>query len=182
MENAFPVQFMDPSIIISQLGISPGIVAADFGCGSGYFTLPLAQLIGEEGVVHALDILPQALETVESKAKMMNLNNVVITRVNLEKIGGSKLPDAGVDWIILKDMLFQNQQKEVILQEIHRVLRPTGKAFVAEWEKNGSTVGPEQTLRMTKEDLNKLLQENKFKVEREVNVGNFHYAVVVSKI
>lgn len=182
MENAFPVQFMDPNIIISQLGISPGIAAADFGCGSGYFTLPLAQLIGEKGVVHALDILPQALETVESKAKMMGLTNVVATQVNLEKVGGSKLSSISIDWVILKDMLFQNKQKEAILQEIQRVLKPTGKAFVAEWEKNSSTVGPEQALRMTKEDLSKLFQENKFKVEKEVNAGNFHYAAVISKM
>jgi ubiquinone/menaquinone biosynthesis C-methylase UbiE len=182
MENGFPVQFMDPSIILGQLGISQGIEAADFGCASGYFTLPLAQLIGEKGMVHALDILPQALETVESKVKMLGLSNVTIKRVNLEKIGGSKLSDASMDWVIAKDMLFQNQQKEVILQEMHRVLRPTGKAFVAEWEKNSSTVGPDQSLRISKDELNNLLQENKFKVEREVSVGNFHYAVVVSKI
>jgi ubiquinone/menaquinone biosynthesis C-methylase UbiE len=182
MENAFPVQFMDPNIIISQLGISKGAVVADFGCGSGYFSLPLAQLVGEEGVVHALDILPQAIETVESKAKMMGLNNVIAERVNLEKVGGSKLSDGSVDWVILKDMLFQNQQKEIILREVNRVLKPDGKVFVAEWEKNNLSVGPDQTLRMAKEDLNKLLQDNKFKIEKEINVGNFHYSVMASKI
>ena len=100
--------FLDPKEIIKQINVPEGSTVADFGCGSGFFSLAFAEAIGEEGKVYSLDILPSALESVESKAKLQGLTNIIPQRVNLEKEGGSKLSPESVDWVIMKDMLFQN--------------------------------------------------------------------------
>ena len=106
MENP-PNQFINPADIINHLGVLRNSIVADFGCGSGYFSVPLAQFIGEEGKVYALDVLASALESDESKAKIHGLSNIITKRVNLEKEGGSKFSNESMDWVILKDMLFQ---------------------------------------------------------------------------
>jgi ubiquinone/menaquinone biosynthesis C-methylase UbiE len=181
MNPIAPSKFIDPEEILKKLTIPSGSIIADFGCGSGYFSLPLAQRVGEDGKVYCLDVLSQALETVSSKAKIMGIKTLETSRVNLEKLNGSKLQDVSVDWVIMKDMLFQNKNKEIILSEAKRVLKPGGKLLIVEWNNHSSSVGPDGKLRVSKEDMVKLIDSQGFKMEQEIEAGDFHYSMVVSK-
>lgn len=176
------VHFIDPLSVIAQLEIAPGNVIADFGCGAGYFSIPLSQAVGKEGMIYSLDILPQALETVESKAKLAGASNIITGRANLEKEKGSKLEDESADWVILKDMLFQNKKKDAIIKEAHRVLKPQGKALLVEWSDKNFPIGPEKKLRISADDLLVIIKKNNFSVNKIINAGNFHYAMVIEKL
>lgn len=173
--------FADPSAILNQLHIEPGCQVADFGCGSGFFSFEFAKLIGSEGAVHALDILPSALEAVMSRAKILNLSNISTKQVNLEKEGGSSLAPQSMDWVIGKDILFQNKSKDVILCEVARVLKPEGHAILMEWNPEETLVGPDVQLRISKEELRTLVEAAHLTVEKELVVGGFHYAYLVKK-
>jgi ubiquinone/menaquinone biosynthesis C-methylase UbiE len=173
--------FIDPEKIIKQLNIGQGNVIADFGCGSGYFSLPLAQKVGDDGKVYCLDVLTQALETVASKAKIMGITTLETSRVNLEKLNGSKLPDGSVDWVIMKDMLFQNKNKEIILSEAKRVLRPGGKLLIVEWNDHSAAVGPESNVRVSQDEVLKLTEAQNMKKIQEIEAGDFHYSIVFAK-
>jgi len=174
-------KFLDPDKIIAQLDIEKGITVVDFGCGPGYFSIPFAKAIGEDGRVYALDILPQVLENVIGKAKNAGVSNIITKRVNFERENGSKLEDNFADWIIMKDVLFQNQKKEVIIAEAYRVLKPGGKIIVVEWNYKETTVGPAPQLRITQIALEKMFSNHKFIVEKNIEAGHFHYAFVAVK-
>lgn len=171
--------FADPSAIIDQLTVELGCKVADFGCGSGFFSLEFAQRIGSEGQVYAFDVLPQALEVVASRAKTLGLSNVLVKRVNLEKESGSGLDTHSMDWVVIKDVLVQNRKKDVILKEVARVLKPGGHAILMEWSPGEPLVGPDVELRIGKEQLRSLVEEAHLAVEKELNVGEFHYAFLV---
>ncbi len=173
--------FVDPSSVLSQLSIIPGQKVADFGCGSGYFTFEFAKRVGPEGRVFALDILPSALEAVESRAKILGLQNVTPKRANLERAEGSTFLAESVDWVVIKDILLQNKDKAGILGEAFRILRPGGRVLVMEWNPDESLVGPEHELRIEKADLERLVAAAGFAVESELSVGAFHYAFVLKK-
>ena len=49
------VKFIDPLDVIAQMELKEGISIADFGCGTGYLSIPLAKKIGKEGKVYSLD-------------------------------------------------------------------------------------------------------------------------------
>jgi len=175
------VRFTDPSRLISQLNISPGSVAADFGCGAGFFSIPLAQTAGKDGIIYSLDVLPAALEAVESKAKIMGIKNIITKRANLENENGSGLPENSADWVIMKDILFQNGNKEAILKEAYRILKPGGKSLIVEWSDKNMSIGPDKSLRVSSKALTELLRQQKFSVEKILDAGEFHYAMVISK-
>jgi len=78
-------------------------------------------------------------------------------------------------------MLFQNKNKEIIFEEAKRVLRPGGKALIVEWSNHSATVGPESKLRISKEDMLKLIDSQGFKVDQEIEAGDFHYSMVINK-
>lgn len=174
-------KFLNPDAIIAQLDVQEGSIAADFGCGPGYFSIPFAKIIGEDGKMYILDVLPQALETVVSKAKNAGITNIISKRVNLEKENGSKIEEESLDWVILKDMLFQNKKKDVIVREAHRVLKSGGKIIVVEWGKSASSVGPDFKLRIAEKDLKKIFLEAGFSIEKKIDAGDFHYAFVAVK-
>ncbi|MBP9728272.1 MAG: methyltransferase domain-containing protein [Candidatus Moranbacteria bacterium] len=176
------LNFVDPVVVVNQLPVEPGNQVADFGCGSGYFSFEFARRVGVgEGLVHALDVLPSALEAVASRAKTLGLTNIVVKRVNLENEQGSGLAPSSMDWVVLKDVLLQNQKKDVMLREVVRVLKPGGRALIMEWSPDEALVGPEKQLRVDPEALKKLIEAVQLSVETELNVGGFHYGFVVKK-
>jgi ubiquinone/menaquinone biosynthesis C-methylase UbiE len=182
MEQDLAVKnFLNPKNILSQIAVSPGSVVADFGCGSGFFSLAFAEAVGEEGKVHSLDILPSALESVESKAKLQGIANIITERANLEKESGSKLPSESIDWVVIKDMLFQNKIKDLIVKEAYRVLKNGGKLLLLEWNDRDSSMGPEKKLRISEEELKKLAESQGFKEEKKLSAGDFHYGSVYAK-
>lgn len=173
--------FVDPGSVVGRLSIAPGSHVADFGCGSGFFSFEFARQVGPDGLVYAMDVLPAALEAVASRAKTLGLNNVVTKRVNLENEQGSGLAPMSLDWVILKDTLFQNQKKHIMLREVSRVLKPGGQALIMEWNPDEALVGPEKSLRLGKDELKKLIAEARLLLVEELPVGGFHYAFVVKK-
>lgn len=179
--ESYAVKFINPPAVVEMLDMEKGSVVADFGCGTGYFSLPIAEKIGEEGVVYSLDILPQSLESVGSQAKTLGLTNIITKRTNLEKTDGSKLPDASCDWVIMKDMLYQNNDKETILKEAERVMKKRGRALVIEWNVADSSIGPDKSLRISKESLIDLIQKCGLGVQREIPISNFHYGLILIK-
>ncbi len=176
-----PATFVDPKAVVRSLPIAPQGTVADFGCGAGYFSVEFAKAVGDEGNVIALDVLPSALEAVESQMKTQGLKNISTRRANLENENGSGLPPASVDWVISKDILFQNEKKSVILREMARILRPGGHALVMEWSPDAASVGPDAGSRIAPEDLKKLIAEAGLTVGQEIPVGGFHYAFLVTK-
>lgn len=173
--------FVDPVSIVRKLELAPGATVVDFGCGAGYFTFEAGKAVGAEGKVYALDILPTALEAVASRAKVLGLANIEGKRANLEKLGGSGLQPESVDWVIMKDMLFQNQNKEVILHEVSRILRKEGKLFLMEWMPEKKSMGPEEGIRISEEDARTLLEKTGLHPENNIPAGGFHYALLARK-
>lgn len=173
--------FVEPRTVIQTLSVGAGDVVADFGAGSGYFSFEFARAVGSEGKVYALDVLPSALEAITSQAKALGLANVVPQRCNLERANGSGLGAASVDWVVAKDVLLQNKDKSVILQEVARILNPTGRALIVEWEPDEAIVGPERGLRIKPADMKQLIEAAGLTVVAEPSVGGFHYAFLIEK-
>ncbi|HPN72338.1 MAG TPA: 50S ribosomal protein L11 methyltransferase, partial [Saprospiraceae bacterium] len=113
----------------------------DFGCGTGYFVFPIAKRVSPHGTIWALDILKQKIEIIESQAKLSGITNIIAKRANLEKEKGSSLPKESIDWVIMVNMLFQNDDKNSILTEAKRVLKKSGKILLVEWNEKNLLIG-----------------------------------------
>jgi ubiquinone/menaquinone biosynthesis C-methylase UbiE len=174
-------KFADPSEILKEVDVNEGDVMADFGCGAGFFSLPFAKIIGEEGKVFALDVLSSALEAVESEAKAEGISNIITKRVNLETEKGTGMEDETVNWVIMKNILFQNKNKEIIIKEAYRILKKGGRALIMEWNDNDSSFGPNQELRISEDELEKMAADGGFIIEKKVKVGDYHYMIVAIK-
>lgn len=181
MENNFGIKFIDPRAVIDLLEITTGMSIGDFGCGTGYFAFPLAEKVGQTGQVYALDILKDKLEALESEAKSLNLNNIIVKRANLELAGGSQLDENSLDWVFLVNMLFQNKSKEIIIKEAARVLKTGGKILIIEWGAKDSAFGPAKNLRISEEEISKLAAGCGLNVVKKIAISDFHFGIVLEK-
>lgn len=174
-------KFLDPVAIVDGLEITPGMSVAHFGCGSGFFTFPTAKKVGADGKVFALDVLEEKIEAMKSQAKISGIGNITASRVNLEESNGSKLEDNSLDWVIMVDMLFQNERRNRILGEAKRVLKTGGKILVIDWNEKKLAIGPESGSRISKEDLIKMTRENGLGIIKEFETDIFHNAFILIK-
>ena len=174
-------QIFDIPNIVNQFQLEPGMRVADFGSGSGYFTVEMARAVGEGGVVTAIDILDSALEATRSRAVMAGVSNIQLVRANLEVIGSTFLADDSVDFVLLKNILFQNDQKLPIINEAKRVLRPSGLLAIIDWEKGKGGLGPPDDFRNPREAILSLASQEGFNFERELVVDAYHYGLIFRK-
>ena len=107
---------------LREAGIEPGHWVLDYGCGPGSYVIPAAEMVGETGVVHALDIHPLAVKRVGEMASRKGLTNVKTIRSDCD----TGLPDGSVDVVLLYDIFHMLNDPHSILAELHRVLKPDG--------------------------------------------------------
>lgn len=173
--------FMRPEEILrANIVVRPGRVIADLGCGSGYFTIPLARAVGNQGKVYAIDVLPAALESIRSQARLQGLFNIETIRANAEVFQGTTINDNTADMVILSNILFQSNKKSDIIKEALRVLKPGGSLVLVEWNKNTS-FGPPANQRVEQEYLKKTATELSLEFIREFDAGTHHYGLVYEK-
>jgi len=118
----FTERFRKPADRLARIGLKRGQTVLEYGCGAGSFTIPAARLVGDEGLVYAVDIHPLAIETVEKRAEQAGLSNVRTIRTDRD----TGLPDESVDVVLLYDTLHLVADKQALLAELHRVLKPGG--------------------------------------------------------
>ncbi|MCX6731508.1 MAG: methyltransferase domain-containing protein [Candidatus Parcubacteria bacterium] len=182
--------FVRPEEVIKEFDLEPGMTVADFGCGSGHYTVAAAKRVGEKGRVYALDIQKDLLQAVKSAAEFNNLKNIEITWADLDLPQGSRLADKSVDFAIISNILFQAEKREQIAKEALRILKDGGRVAVIEWaaegeprqgrEKIGKT-GPAPEKRVAKEEAGKIFLEQGFKLEKEFQPGDNHYGLIFKK-
>jgi len=113
---------------LKEVGVHEGQTVLDVGSSSGTFTIPAATLVGENGMVYALDIDQGALEKLRKRAEAAGLKNI---RTFLSSADDKiKLDDGSVDHILLMDVLQELSNRDQILSEARRVLRAGGLATV----------------------------------------------------
>ena len=173
--------FLNPGIIVNEFGLMPGMNVADFGSGAGYFTIIIAERVGKEGKVYALDIMETALDSVRAKAKAVGLENVEAIRTNLEVIGGSGLADQSQDVVLLANILFQSEKKSDIIREAKRVLKDGGSLIIIDWKKDAGGFGPPDSLRTDEMAMRSLAVGEGLVFERNFNAGQFHFGMIFRK-
>jgi len=107
---------------LDETGIKTGDTVLDYGCGPGSYVARVARMVGEKGHVYALDRHPLALKAVADAALRAHASN--ITTILSDRNTG--LPSNSIDVVLLYDIYHDLLSPHSILQELFRVLKPSG--------------------------------------------------------
>jgi ubiquinone/menaquinone biosynthesis C-methylase UbiE len=128
MESRFRYLFFGPLRILQGADIQPGQTVLEVGCGTGFFTLSVARLLGEQGSLVAMDVLPMSVEAVTKKVQTTNLKNVCVVQGDAlnTQLAADSLDAILIFGVIPAPMLPMEQ----LLSEMHRILKPSGTMAV----------------------------------------------------
>ena len=128
MESRFRHRLYPPLRTLRHAGIQPGQTVLEVGCGTGFFTLPAATLIGDQGRLIAMDVSSDFITRVSKKIEAAKLKNVQVIKCNALDTG---LDTASIDTVLLFGVLpFPLLPLNRLLPEMHRVLKPEGTLSV----------------------------------------------------
>jgi len=113
----------NPYKLLKAAGLEQGHKVLEVGCGPGFFTIPAARIVGDEGHVYAVDIHPRAVERVKQKIEKEALSNITASCVNASDTG---LPGESIDLAFLFGLRYIAGGLENVISELHRVLKPGG--------------------------------------------------------
>jgi ubiquinone/menaquinone biosynthesis C-methylase UbiE len=116
-------------IIIENLDLAPGMKVLDAGAGSGRVTIPLAEKLGVQVQVTAMDIQKGMLDVIQKKAQEKNLHNILFLHAGL---GNGVLRQNYYDRVILVTVLGEIPNQRAALQELYNAIKPGGILSVSE--------------------------------------------------
>ena len=140
-------RLFEPPQKLIEPSVTNGQVVADLGCGSGYYTLALAQCVGPGGRVYTVDLDKKCIRTLEKKMDNEGYYNIEAHASSASNLGFIK--DGSVDFVLANGLLCSmTDHRQLAVNEIKRILKPGGQAFLslgfpypigfvnqAEWEK-----------------------------------------------
>jgi demethylmenaquinone methyltransferase/2-methoxy-6-polyprenyl-1,4-benzoquinol methylase len=129
LEGSLRYHFNNPEKLVKAAGVKPGQTVLEIGCGSGFFTPAAASMVGDDGVLHSIDLHPAAVAETSKKVNELGLTNVTVTQANAED---THLADASFDLILLYGVIPAPGviSLERLTREIHRLLKPGGTLAV----------------------------------------------------
>ncbi len=174
---------LDAESLLKKTGLKDKMKVADFGSGAyGHFIFPAAQMVGKNGTVFAVDILKPALEAINKKARQEGLTNIQTVWSDLEVFKAAKIDSESLDIGLLINNLYLSRKRPEILRECIRMIKKGGKLLVVEWEDTSSPFGPPPEERVKIDLLKKAGEKLGLKTEDSFSAGQFHYAVVFTKL
>ncbi|MFT7485055.1 MAG: ubiquinone/menaquinone biosynthesis C-methylase UbiE [Candidatus Paceibacteria bacterium] len=137
-------------LMLANLGIQEGQTLCDFGCGNGYYSLRMAEMVGPGGRVLAVDLQPQMLELLEQRQLSAGLKNIKTISASLKDPG---LAPGSCDAIVLVDVYHEISHPVTVLRSLRRALKPKGRLYLLEFRLEDRTVPIKLEHKMSKAQM-----------------------------
>lgn len=121
-------EWQQPERVVAALELRGGERVADLGAGGGYFTFRLADAVGPEGIVYAVDVDPDMVDYLRERAREEDRANVVPVLADFDD---PKLPEA-VDLIFSTNTYHHLEDRSAYFAGVAGDLRPGGRIAIVE--------------------------------------------------
>lgn len=169
----------DPAGVVAKLGLKPGMVALDLGCGDGWFTKPIAQIAQR---VYALDAVPALVQATEQRVASIGHVQCIVG----DAMDASRYVPEPLDYILLANTLHGAPDRAALVQSCAALLKTGGYLAIVGWHVRpreecqvlGKPRGPHPDLRMSAEETIKVVQACGFVHISSESVSLYHYGLV----
>lgn len=164
--------------ILAEIGMKKSDRVADIGCGIGYFTFPLAEAVGNDGLVYAMDIEAEMIEDIKAKILKNDMKNVIPV---ISQEYNLNLAYRSVGMAFLCTVMHEVKMRKKFLKEINRILVTGGRIVIIEWGKKDSDYGPPIEHRLDVDIIKRNLQRTGFDKIQIMDFNEYFYIVSATK-
>jgi ubiquinone/menaquinone biosynthesis C-methylase UbiE len=166
-----------PSRAIAALDLKPGMMVADIGAGSGYYTSRIARKVAPTGRVYATDIQPGMIALLERRITAEGLTNVTTI---LGAMDDPSLPPQSIDLAIMVDVYHELQQPQLFLQRLKAAFKPGGRLVLLEFRKEDPTIPIVEVHKMSVAEVKMELEAEGYALDRVIDVLPWQHILVLS--
>ena len=150
---------MPPEETLVKAGIKPADILLDVGCGTGYFAIPAAKMVGPKGLVYALDASGVMLAELRSKTASTGIFNIHTLQTGQGRLA---IPEADFTMALISNVLHEVEDKVTFLFTIAAALKAGARLSVIEWKKAQTPEGPPVKERISEDDMQVMLKKAGF--------------------
>ena len=161
---------------VDALELQPGMVAADIGAGSGYYSVRLARKVGPTGKVFATDIQAGMLDLLKRRMSRDGVANVVPV---LGAPDDPRLPAAAIDLALMVDVYHELAAPQVFVRRLREALKPDGRLVLIEFRKEDPRVPIQELHKMSVEQVREELGADGYAIDKVIDVLPWQHIIVL---
>ncbi|MBY0495915.1 MAG: methyltransferase domain-containing protein [Cyanobacteria bacterium] len=165
-----------PSKALDALELKPGMVVADIGAGSGYYSSRIAKRVGPAGKVYATDIQPGMIEILDRRIRNEGLTNITTV---LGGMDDPRLPPGAIDLAIMVDVYHELQQPQLFLQRLKAAFKPNGRLVLLEFRKEDPKVPILEVHKMSVAEVKQEMEAEGFALDKVIDVLPWQHIIVL---
>lgn len=172
-------ELIDPDKLKDMLPLKSGSTILDLACGKGIYSIFLSKIVGEEGLIYAVDLWEEGLQILGKEIEEQNITNILPLQddatVQIE------IDDYSVDVCLMATVLhdFEEMGKAgTVLEQVKTILKPGGYLAVIEFKKIDGPPGPPKKIRLSEEETEKMVTGYGFKKTNTIDIGDYNYLMV----
>lgn len=174
LEDPERLKWLPPAEVLSRLHLARGARVADVGAGTGYFAIPLAQAVGDQGQVLAIDLQEEMLSLLRQKLEKPDAPK----NISLHSGSASQLPlpDKSVNMVFYANIWHELDDEDAAFREGLRVTEPRRGIAILDWRRDKeSPPGPPQEHRIPAETVLNFLRAKGCQRVACYNIGELSY-------
>jgi precorrin-6B methylase 2 len=179
LERPERVKEEEPAKLLKALELKPGMVVADIGAGSGYYTFSVAKRVGPKGKVLAVDIQKEMLDLIRKRMKKLKVTNV---EPILGKVADPQLKDNSIDLIFMVDVYHEFSHPFEMTTAMVKALKPGGRLIFVEFRLEDPKVPIKLVHKMTQKQVIREMAPHPLKHLKTVGTLPWQHVIVFEKI
>jgi ubiquinone/menaquinone biosynthesis C-methylase UbiE len=161
---------------VDALDLKPGMVTADVGAGSGYYTVRMARKVGPTGKVFATDIQAGMLDILKRRMSNEGIENVVPV---LGAPDDPRLPAGSIDLALMVDVYHELAAPQVFVRRLREALKPDGRLVLIEFRKEDPRVPIQEVHKMSVDQVRQELGAEGYAIDKVIDVLPWQHIIVL---
>lgn len=174
---------INSEILKDVLPLKPGSVVLDLACGKGIYSMFLSEIVGDTGLIYAVDLWEEGLQILEKEVEEKKITNILPILNDATK--EIEIDDYSVDVCLMATVLhdFEEMNKSgAVLEQVKTILKPGGHLAVIEFKKNDGPPGPPKKIRLSEEQTEEMASRYGLRTVRTVDIGEYNYLILFKSI
>ena len=169
-------QLVDFGKVVVELDLQKGVTLLDMACGTGEYAIGLSKIIGDEGLIYAVDLWENNINRLIKTLSATGIKNIeaLVTDISKPMPIGNDSVDVCLMATVLHDLI-QANTAEGAIKEAVRVLKPRGVLAVIEFKKIDGPPGPPLHIRLRPQDVESIIEPYGFYKKAMKEVGAYNY-------
>lgn len=169
-------ELIDSDKLRSALPLKPGSVVIDLACGKGIYSMFLSKIVGQTGLIYAVDLWKEGLLSLEEQVEKKNITNIMTLLADAGK--QIDIDDYSSDICLMATVLHdfeEGGQADRVLEKIKTLLNPKGCLAIIEFKKIEGPPGPPINIRLSQAQVEKIVTKHGFVKNQTVDLGEYNY-------